>query len=80
MKKSAMLGLGVVLLVVGLVWMIALAVVPTAPQMTIVPAVLVAAVGVVLVTIKDDPANDYFYINDGSGKEMTAQVSDRHAA
>lgn len=80
MKKSAMLGLGVVLLVVGLVWMIALAVVPTAPQMTIVPAVLVAAVGVVLVTIKGDPANDYFYINDGSGKELPTQASDRHAA
>lgn len=80
MKKSAMLGLGAVLLVVGLVWMIALAVVPAAPQMTIFPAVIVASLGAILVLVKGDPANDYFYINDGSGKEQATKPSDRHAA
>lgn len=80
MKKSALLGLGAVLLVVGLVWMIALAVVPTAPQMTIFPAVLVASLGAILVLIKGDPANDYFYVNDGSGREQSTKASDRHAA
>ena len=48
--------------------------------MTIFPAVIVASLGAVLVLIKGDRANDYFYINDGSGKELTAQVNDRHAA
>ncbi len=80
MKKSAMLGLGAVLLVVGLVWMIALAIVPAAPQMTIFPAVIVASFGAVIVLIKGDRANDFFYINDGSGKETATQASDRHAA
>lgn len=80
MKKTAMLTLGAILLVVGLVWMIALAVVPTAPQMTIFPAVIVASLGCVLVLIKGDRANDFFYINDGSGKETAIQDSDRHAA
>lgn len=80
MKKSALLGLGAVLLVVGLVWMIALAVVPTAPQMTIFPAVIIASLGAILVLVKGDRANDFFYINDGSGKELPTQANDRHAA
>lgn len=80
MKKSAMPGLGAAMLAAGLVWMIALAVVTTAPQMTIFPAVILAGLGAILVLIREDPADDVLSVDDGSLEEPPAAVDDRRAA